>query len=90
MFINDKEVLLTSDGQLSEDGKVPLMYDIDAKIKVKGAAVGYKESEEEFTVLDELNGKPNTFELNLEKMKVSNLRTKETQTSLVIFINQIN
>ena len=74
LFIDDKEVKLTSDGQLSEDGNVPLMYDIDSKIKVKGTANGYKEAEEEFTVIDELTGKPNTFDLNLEKMKVSNLR----------------
>ena len=85
LFIDDKEVKLTSDGQLSEDGNVPLMYDIDSKIKVKGTAVGYKEAEEEFTVLDELLGKPNTFNLNLEKMKVSKMITNETQISHLLF-----
>ena len=85
LSIDDKEVKLTSDGQLSEDGKIPLMYDIDSKIKVKGTAVGYKEAEEEFTVLDELLGKPNTFDLNLEKMKVSKMITNETQISQVLF-----
>ena len=83
LSIDDKEVELTSDGKLSDDGKIPLMYDIDAKIKVKGTAVGYKEAEKEFTVVDELLGKPNTYDLNLEKMKVSKISkliTKELET----------
>ena len=80
LSIDNKEVKLTSDGQLSEDGKLPLMYDIGSKIKVKGTADGYKEAEEEFTVVDELKGKPNTFDLTLEKMRVRNMITKEKQT----------
>ena len=62
--MNDNEITLNDDGYTSE------MYDIGAKLTVKGTAEGHAEKTKEYVIKDELTDGKNTLELILAKDKV--------------------
>ena len=64
LFVNDNEITL------NDDGYTPEMYDIGAKLTVKGTAEGHVEKAKEYVIKDELTDGKNTLELILAKDKV--------------------